>query len=57
MVRATNPAVGGNAVGHAGIYLIATVVLPQPFDIIVVSAPSAIGQLHVVKAIALAMGS
>ena len=43
MVRAANPAVGGNAVGHAGIYFIAAVVLPQPFDIVIVRAPSGIG--------------
>ena len=49
MVRTTNPAVGGNAVGHAGIYFIAAVVLPQPFDVVVVSTPSAIGQLQLSK--------
>ena len=43
MVRATDPAVGRNAVGHAGIYFIAAVVLPQPFDVVVVRAPSSIG--------------
>ena len=43
MVRTTDPAVGGNAVGHAGIYFIAAVVLLQPFDIVVVRAPGAIG--------------
>ena len=56
MVRAPDPAVGGNAVGHTGIYLMAAVVLPQPFDIVIVRAPGSIGQLHVVKAVALAMG-
>ena len=56
VVRATNPSVGGNTVGHAGVSFIAVVVLLQPFDIVVMVAPCGIGQLHVVEAIALAFG-
>ena len=56
MMWATNPSVGGNTVGHAGVYFIAVVVLLKPFDIVVVVAPGGVGQLHVVEAIALSFG-